>query len=75
MRSKTGINLAKEAIQAHADGKHEEAMELEVEASVYLDPVSRIETGAGNEALPQHTTGIEGHQALQIKDTLEKPFR
>ena len=73
MHSETGIRLTQQAQQARADGNHEEAQQLEVETDLYLNPAKRVEIGAGNEALPQRTTGIEGYKALQIKNTLEKP--
>ena len=73
MQSETGIKLAQQAKQARADGNHEKARQLEAEADLYLNPVKCVEIGAGNEALPERTTGIEGYQALQIKNTLESP--
>ena len=73
MRSETGIELLKKAVQADTDGDHEKARELESEANIYLTPVNKVETGAGGEVLPQQTSGIEGYKAKQIKDTLKKP--
>lgn len=73
MRSETGLQLINKAKLARAAGRHEEAQELEMEAKSYLYPADKVKTGAGNETLPQHTTGIEGYHASQIKSTLENP--
>jgi len=73
MRSKTGTKLMHQAIQALAKDKHEEANELVKTANIYLCPARQIKMGAGNEALPQQTTGLEGYKAQKIKNTLEKP--
>jgi hypothetical protein len=73
MRSKTGVNLLQKAVQADVNGDHKKARELEAEANIYLTPADKVEMGAGNESLPQQTSGIEGYNARQIKDTLKKP--
>lgn len=73
MRSETGIELLKKAVQTDTDGDHEKARELESEANIYLTPVDKVEMGAGREVLPQQTSGIEGYKARKIKDTLKKP--
>jgi len=43
------------------------------EAEFYLIPKKPVEIGAGNEALPQKTSGIENYRALKIKETLADP--
>ena len=53
MRSETGIELLKKAVQADTDGDHGKARELRLEANIYLTPVDKGEMGAGNEVLPQ----------------------
>ena len=72
MKSETGIQLMHQAEQAQADGDTEKAAKLKSEARLFLTPCVQNELGAGNESLPQETTGIEGYHALQIKETLEK---
>jgi len=49
------------------------AEKKEREAEVYLIPRKQIVIGAGNESLPQKTSGIENYRALKIKETLEDP--
>lgn len=53
--------------------KYVEAGQLNTEAQMYLVPKKPAEIGAGNEVLPQKTSGIEGYKALKIKETLEDP--
>jgi hypothetical protein len=69
---KEAEDLKNEELKAK-NSKITEAEQLNREANMYLVPKKPTEIGAGNEALPQKTTGIEGYRALKIKETLEDP--
>ncbi|MBC8318993.1 MAG: hypothetical protein H8E41_13935 [Desulfobulbaceae bacterium] len=87
MRSVTGIKEAHKAAQKRQDAQAaeekgdmrqasldlKEAKRLQDEADIYLESEQRAEIAVGNEALPQQTTGIEGHQAFCLRATLNNP--